>query len=412
MSSLNFDELKNQIENKEVNASPNMELEIRDDMQSSKKNERKKMIKTLVATSVASSIAGGLIVGAVGLYVLPKTDIFKNSELYKSIASQNKFDNYSSAASILVSSESVDLSIPQIAKKVGPAVVGISTRSVPYSGGEFPLYKGEVEGMGSGIVFNKEGYIVTNYHVVQGAQEIKVIFNNGKQAKAKVVNYDQNLDLAVIKLTEKVEVPAVAEFGDSDKVEVGELAVAIGNPLGKDLLGSVTAGVISALNRQININNRNLTFIQTDAAINPGNSGGALVNSKGQVIGINTAKIGANGVEGIGFAIPINTVKAKIDELSKPLLKIGIMIREIDSSLSKQYRLPEGIYVLRVEEFSAAERAGIEAGDVIIKFGGERVKTYNDLNRIKSKYKAGDTIKVEVVRDGKSKILDLKLIEN
>lgn len=372
---------------------------------------KNKMFKTLIATSIASSIVGGTVVGGLGFYFLPKTNLYKNITLGESVGSSYQNSNSQAISKLSFTNDSTSLTIPQIAKKVGPAVVGISTMSTSYYGRDLSLYQGEVDGMGSGIVFNTEGYVVTNYHVVEGAQQINVIFSNGKEVKAKLVNYDQALDIAVVKITDSVEVPAVAEFGDSDKIEVGETAVAIGNPLGKDLLGSVTAGVISAVNRQIDVQNKKLNLIQTDAAINPGNSGGALVNSKGQVIGINTAKLGGDGVEGIGFAIPINTVKAKVEELSKPILKIGISGRAIDESLSKKYKLPIGVYVLEVQQFSAAERAGVEAGDVIIKIEGESIKDVNDINSIKAKYKAGDTIKVELVRDNKNLSVSLKLSE-
>ncbi|WP_341348986.1 S1C family serine protease [Fervidicella metallireducens] len=151
--------------------------------------------------------------------------------------------------------------------------------------------------------------------------------------------------------------------------------------------------------------------MQTDAAINPGNSGGALVNSKGQVIGINTAKIGQSGVEGIGFAIPINAVKAKINELSKPLLKIGIMGIDITKELSSQYNLPIGVYIKQVQSFSPAEKAGLQPGDVIVKFAGEKIKSIEDINKIKAKYNAGDVVNVEIVRDKKTKVMSLKLDE-
>lgn len=367
---------------------------------------RRKMIKTVIASSIASSIVGGAIVGGIGLYYFPKT------ELLKKAASQSIQSGYIETDSGKVSYNLTalgELTIPQIAKKVGLAVVGISTRSIPYSGNDLYLYGRAQEGMGSGIVFNQEGYIVTNFHVIQSAQQINVIFSNGKEAKAKLVNYDEAMDIAVIKLTEKIEIPATAEFGDSDKIEVGEQAVAIGNPLGRDFLGSVTAGVISAVDRQIDVDNKDLKFIQTDAAINPGNSGGALVNSKGQIIGINTAKIGGSGVEGIGFAIPINAVKSKIEELSKPLIKLGIVGSDITEAMAKRYKLSVGVYIYQVQEFSAAEKAGIKAEDIITSFAGEKVKTINDINKIKARYKEGDVVKVDIIRDGKSKTLSLKL---
>jgi serine protease Do len=176
-------------------------------------------------------------------------------------------------------------------------------------------------------------------------------------------------------------------------------------------LGTVTTGVISAVNREITVGNSKQSFLQTDAAINPGNSGGALVNSLGQVIGINSAKIGGNGVEGIGFAIPIDTVKPKIDSLLKPILKIGISARDIDEATSKEYNIHKGVYIVQVEQFSAAEKAGLQQGDVIVKFDGKSVTSVNDINAIKSTHKSGDTIKMEINRNGKNISLSLKLSE-
>lgn len=304
----------------------------------------------------------------------------------------------------------VPLSVSGIVKQVGPAVVGVSTKSIS-SVDMFGLPETQ-EGMGSGIIFSEDGYILTNYHVINGAKQISVIFNNGKEGKeipAKVINYNPSMDLAVIKLTEKVKVPAVAQFGNSDNMQVGDSAIAIGNPLGKQFLGSVTSGVISAVNRKLSIGGQNQSFIQTDAAINPGNSGGALVNIYGEVIGINSAKIGGNQVEGIGFAIPINSVKPQIQNLIKPILKMGIMVRDIDEQIAKHYKLPVGIYVQQVEEFSAAEKAGIEPGDIIVRFDGKNVKTINEMNSLKQQHNSGDIINIEVNRDGKVKSLKLKL---
>lgn len=313
---------------------------------------------------------------------------------------------------VKTSSNTVPLSVANIAKQVGPAVVGVSTKSIT-SIDMFGLPETQ-EGMGSGIIFNEDGYILTNYHVINGAKQITVIFNNGKEGKeipAKVVNYDSSLDLAVIKLTEDVEIPAVAEFGDSDSIEVGESAIAIGNPLGKQFLGTVTAGVISAVNREVTVDGQTQKYIQTDAAINPGNSGGALVNTYGQVIGINTAKIGGSQIEGLGFAIPINTVKPQIEKLIKPLLKIGISASNITENIAKRNNLPIGIYIHQVEEFSPAEKAGLLPGDVITKFDGKTVKTVEEMNALKQKHNSGDKVEIQVIRDGKTKKITLTLSE-
>lgn len=336
---------------------------------------------------------------------------FTSKNVETTSAVQNSTTNTQSTSS---SNSVVPLSVANIAKKVGPAVVGVSTKSITtmdFFG--FPE-SSESEGMGSGIIFSEDGYILTNYHVINGASQINVIFNDGKEGKeipAKVVNYNQSMDLAVIKLTEDVNVPAVATFGDSSALQVGDPVIAIGNPLGKELLGTVTSGVVSAVNREVEVEGNVQTYIQTDAAINPGNSGGALVNIYGEVIGINSAKIGGSEVEGLGFAIPINNVKTQIESLIKPNLKLGIMVTNVTSEISKRNNIPVGIYVNQVQEFSPAEKAGILPGDVIIKFDGKTVKTVEELNKIKQTHNAGDKVKVVVNRDGKEKTLTVELKE-
>jgi serine protease Do len=220
------------------------------------------------------------------------------------------------------------------------------------------------------------------------------------------------MDLAVIKVTEKTTMPGVAELGNSKDLQVGDQVVAIGNPLGKEFLGSVTSGIVSALNREVQVeNSKTQTLIQTDAAINPGNSGGPLVNSQGQVIGINSAKLGGNGVEGMGFSIPIDLIKPKISSLSKPLLLLGITCRDVSSDDAKQYNVPVGVGVIQVNPNSSAQKAGLEANDIITKFDGKSVKTTDELNSIKSSHKAGDEISIEVYRNGSTKSLTLKLTE-
>ncbi|MCD3193714.1 trypsin-like serine protease [Clostridium botulinum C] len=363
-----------------------------------KKGMGKKILSYILIGVISASLGG--TISAIGTI-----KYYNNKNAKEEFTQKKPLPNKSGVAP-------VPMSVSSIVKQVGPAVVGVSTKSI--SSIDMFGFPETQEGMGSGIIFNEDGYILTNYHVINGARQISVILNNGKEGKeipAKVVNYNSAMDLAVIKLTEKVKLPAIAEFGDSDNIEVGDPAVAIGNPLGKQFLGSVTYGVISAVNRKVSIEGQNQNFIQTDAAINPGNSGGALVNTYGQVIGINSAKIGGSQVEGLGFAIPINAVKPQIQNLIKPILKMGIMVRNIDDKIAKQYKLPVGIYVQQVEEFSPAEKAGITPGDIIIRFDRKTVKTVEEMNSIKQKHNSGDVIEVEVNRDGKNKTLKLTLSE-
>lgn len=370
------------------------------------KYKHKGKIFSYIVVGLICSVVGGAASTAASLYLLPKSNFFKNTPLYNSIAQSTNTQSFSASP---MSTFKGSLSVADIAKKVGPAVVGVSVKS----SSQRNMFSAptEEEGMGSGIIINEDGYILTNYHVINGADVVSVIFNNNQEVPAKIINYDSSLDLAVIQVTKKVKMPAVAELGSSKDMQVGDPVVAIGNPLGKELLGSVTTGVISSLNREISVGDSKQTLLQTDAAINPGNSGGALVNSLGQVIGINSAKIGGNGVEGIGFAIPIDIVKPKIDSLLKPILKLGISAREITSDMANQYQIPQGVYIVGVQEFSAAEKSGLQAGDVILKFDGKSVKSVDDINKIKSQHKSGDEVKLDIYRNGKNSALSLKLTE-
>ena len=267
------------------------------------------------------------------------------------------------------------LSAVDIYKKVAPAVVMVSTKTIQSVNGWFQQ---ETEGMGSGFIINEEGYILTNYHVIDGAKEVTVTLSDGREVTASVVNYDSDKDIAMIKINEEVKVPGVVELGDSDALQPGEEVVAIGNPLSKELSSTLTKGIISALNRNVETQSGVSTnLIQTDTAINAGNSGGPLINTKGQVIGINTLKA-SDGAEGIGFAIPINDVKEKIDSLSKPILNLGVSVRVVDETLAKKLNLEEGLYVVEVTEYSSAEKAGLRSGDLIVKADGRRIKTFED----------------------------------
>ena len=406
---MNNNEINEDINNNEINeningSENNNYVEINEKkVKKNKGGMRKKIVSYIIVGAICSTLGG---VGS----AIVTMNMMKNTSTTDTPKESNTNATSNTKAKVITSKSTEDLSVPEIVKKVSSSVVAISTKSSSGSGG----VRGqdtEQEGVGTGIIFNKDGYVLTNYHVISGAQNVKVTLSDGKEVSAKVINYDAAADVAVIKLADKTKVPGVAEFGDSDMLQVGESVVAIGNPLGKEFLGSVTTGVISAVNRQVSIENKDLKFIQTDAAINPGNSGGPLVNSKGQVIGINTAKIGQEGVEGLGFAIPINTVNPKMENLIKPILNIGISCRDITGDISKEYNIPVGVYISQIKEFSAAEKSGIIPGDTIVKFGGQKIKTVDELNKIKAVHKAGDVVKIELVRNGKTIKLNLTLSE-
>ncbi|OCL28527.1 HtrA2 peptidase [Orenia metallireducens] len=309
------------------------------------------------------------------------------------------------------------LSVVDVVKEVGPGIVKIKTvrERVVY---DFFARRTEqeVEGEGSGVILNKEGYIITNNHVVEGANQIRVIFpKDDIDYLGKVVGRDPITDLAVVKIdVEDYDLP-ILEFGDSAKLEVGQLAIAIGNPYG--FSNTVTTGVISALNRDLPIQEGvELTnMIQTDAAINPGNSGGALLDGVGRVIGINTAII--QQAQGLGFAIPINIAK----EIAKQLIKDGRIIRpwigiygmDISPESAKEYGFAKdsGIYVVKVIEGSPAEDSGLEQGDIITEVAGQEVDSMDSLKDILKNYQINDKIKLLVHRGNKSLTLELKLKE-
>ena len=280
---------------------------------------------------------------------------------------------------------------------------------------------------GSGIIISEDGYILTNNHVVSSsssssnssyyqvseASKLTVtLFNDDTEYEAKIVGKDEQTDLAVIKI-EKSGL-SKAEFADSDSIKVGEFAMAVGNPIG--MQSSVTCGIVSAVNRQVtDSDGKQYTLIQTDAAINSGNSGGALVNGEGKVIGINTLKLSGTGIEGIGFAIPINSttdITSQLIQYSKVKRPfIGISGIDLNAETAKTYNLVEGVYVKSVEDFSAAEKAGLKAGDVIIEVEGKSIKTMNELNEVKNSHKIGDELKLKINRDGTEKEITLTLGE-
>lgn len=309
-----------------------------------------------------------------------------------------------------VISKTVSPVVP-ISKKVLPSIVAIKVKSQVTN-----VFGNRVnaQGTGSGIIIDDQGHIVTNNHVVSGATELIVVLLDGTQLPAQLVGRDPVSDLAVIKVAEK-GLP-YAEFGDSSKVEVGELAIALGSPMGTDFAGSVTSGIISGLNRQVSVGDRTMDLIQTDAAINPGNSGGALVNSSGKVIGINVLKLSEASVEGMGFSIPINEAKPIIDQLIKEKKIIypsmGISGSTISKEDAKTYSLPQGVYVQGVVAYSGAEKAGIKQGDIITEVDGTKVLTIEEVVTIVSKHKVGDILKVSITDQSKKvRTIDLKLSE-
>ena len=335
-----------------------------------------------------------------------------NSE-YTGLVDQVSLSNYSDTA-------------VYAANKILPSIVGIKIEYNVTS--MFSMFGGSqtstASATGSGIIISEDGYILTNNHVVSSSEseayyqvseatKITVtLFDDETEYEAKIVGTDEETDLAVIKI-DKTGLTK-AEFADSDSIKVGEFAMAVGSPLG--LQSSVTCGIVSAVNREVtDTDGKTYTLIQTDAAINAGNSGGALVNSEGKVIGVNTLKLTGEDVEGMGFAIPINSttdISSQLIEFSKVRRPyIGITGMDLDAETAKRNKLVEGIYVKDVETFSAAEKAGIKIGDVIIKADGKDIKTMDELNEIKNSHNIGDEMKLTVNRDGEERELTLTLGE-
>ena len=274
-------------------------------------------------------------------------------------------------------------------------------------------------GSGTGVILSREGYIVTNAHVVEDAPSIAVRLFDDREFVAELIGCDSISDLAVLRIEAEELVPA--QFGDSEILRVGDSVVAIGNPLGVELRGTYTDGIISAINRDVNMNGRNMTLIQTNAALNSGNSGGPLINCYGQVIGINTMKIGAfsdsAGVEGIGFAIPSATVKEIVDQLisqgyvsGRPTL--GVLGETLPMFYQHYYRMPAGLYVTEIEPGSAAEESGMEIGDILMSINETRIYDMEDLQSVILGYEVGDTVTVTVYRDGQTASAQVVLLED
>lgn len=295
--------------------------------------------------------------------------------------------------------------VRDVVAKVKPSVVGVVTESFQdYTTGS----------TGSGIILTENGYIVTNNHVIESGNNISVTLDSGDTYSAFVIGKDAQTDIAVLKI-EATNLPA-AELGNSDELVAGEAAVAIGNPMGMELQGTVTAGVISAVNRNIMVGNTSMNLVQTDAAINPGNSGGALINEFGQVIGVNSVKISVDNSEGLGFAIPINTVKPIVEELitngyvsGRPL--VGISARSISPMAAAFYGLPQGILVNNIEPESDVAKKGLVAGDIVVGVDGVRVTSIEEACALRDKYKAGAALDITIYRSGEQINISATLME-
>ena len=373
-----------------------------------------------------SPVLGGIIGGGLVLGIVPNLPSEQHKTEAVSDTKQVQSSNFTSTPLKNTSS------VADMVEDLEPAIVGVSNYQASQSSqfGFDGSSSSETEsGTGSGVIFKKDGgkaYIITNNHVVEGANKLSVTLYNGKTETAKLVGKDAISDLAVLEISSS-NVKKAASFGDSSQLRIADKVIAIGNPLGQQFSGTVTQGVISGLNRTVDADTSQgtveMNVIQTDAAINPGNSGGPLINSSGQVIGINSMKVSENGVESLGFAIPSNDVEPIVDQLlakgkvERPFL--GVQMIDM-SQVPETYQentlglfgdqLSKGVYVKEVQSGSPAAKAGIKSNDVIVKLNGKDIESSADIRQnLYNQLKIGDKTTVQVLRGGSKKTLNITL---
>lgn len=353
----------------------------------------------VVATGLICAIVGGSIGGVIG------------ANMVQSRYEQMNNTGTGNTSIQLVGNQSEISPVIAIAQKVTPSVVGVHTYGT-YSYWGRQITNMEL-GSGSGIIYSEDGYIITNYHVIENATSVIVTLADEKEYEAVIIGADEASDLAVLKINADRKLPA-AELGDSSQLQIGELVVAIGNPLGYS--NTVTDGIVSGLNRQLSDYTDEMTLIQTNAAINSGNSGGALVNSRGQVVGINSAKLVVSNAEGMGFALSIDEVKPLVEQLinqghvSRPYMGVTINSQyQVDEKTAERYDIPVGIMIYSVADNSPAERAGLKAGDIIYKVDNTIIQSFDDLSRVIDSSKVGDTLQVTANRDGQKVVCNVVL---
>ncbi|NLY86669.1 MAG: trypsin-like serine protease [Tissierellia bacterium] len=379
----------------------------KDDVEENKvKKKRKRSFRGSLISYIALALVSSIIGGVASIYIAPI--------LYgKVLPNPNNTQYVSSTPINIVTNDDIN-TVSAVAKKAMSSVVGITTVEVQQL--PFPFFSSqEVEGVGSGVIVDSNGYILTNSHVVADgkAKSVHVLFENGEKKPGTVLWNDSLLDLAIVKV-DATNLP-VADLGDSDKLEVGEIVVAIGNPLGLEFQRTVTSGIISGLHRSIRVSNNNVIedLIQTDASINPGNSGGPLLNSKGEVIGINTAKI--KSAEGLGFSIPINQAKAIVEEVIEHgkfqtvVLGItGASVEDYQRTFGVKLPVEKGVVLLQVHEDTPAYESGLLIGDIITKIDDTSIENMNQLKKALYKYKQGDKAKLTINRT--NTVLEIEVV--
>ena len=381
----------------------------------------KKIGAVALSAVLFGGVAGGVFTGVT--YATGATAKAQATQTESDSSQQTtttKLQTATASTSTASSTSSGSMDVTSIVQSAMPSIVAITNKSVQEVQNYFSMFsrgggtqEQEVESQGSGIIIGQndsELLIATNNHVVEGADTLSVCFADDNACEATVKGTDSDNDLAVIavKLSDisddTMSKIKIAEIGDSNQLQVGEQLVAIGNALGYGQ--SVTTGIVSAVNRQLEDSNSENGFIQTDAAINPGNSGGALLNMQGQVIGINSAKLASTEVEGMGYAIPVSTASPIFEDLmnrqtrtkvsSDQAAALGIKGQTVDSSIAEAYGIPQGVYVAEIEQGNAAEKAGITAGSVITKFDDTTIESMDDLKSCLEYYAAGETVDLVV----------------
>lgn len=394
-----------------------------------KKKEKRTKIKGLI-----SMIAAGVTGSFITLYAAPYTDIIKDQysrmeqkveTLSEKIGQEEKETTDTTSVTVQQTSTKATNSIADMVENASKSIVGIVNIQQQQNNYFSQSSEGTESGSGSGVIFkknNNDAYIITNNHVIEGASAIEVSLYDGQKTEAELIGADALTDLAVIKIAAKY-VTNVIDFGDSENLRAGDQVWAIGNPLGMDLSRTVTQGIVSAVDRTISVTTSagdwDLDVIQTDAAINPGNSGGALINSSGQVIGINSLKISDSGVEGLGFAIPSNDLIPIVNEMiengkiERPYIGIGLASLEEIPQMYLQNLAEDvtaGVMITNIDPNSAAADAGLQVQDVIVSINGQKVETANDLRKyLYTEMQVGDKAKFDVYQDGKMKTIELTL---
>jgi len=379
-----------------------------------KKNTSDKKIISILLVSVIAFMVTGFAMGFIFNY---STNIISKLN-YKSNSESTAISAVDAQPVISASNDSYNA--VNIIKKVKPSVVCITSKVQEQS---FFNMVYESEGSGSGIIFHEDAdnvYIVTNYHVVEGAAAVGVSIENSDLLQARLIGKDQQADLAVISVSKEelknngVNSVTIANFGDSDKLEMGEAVIAIGNALGQG--NTATAGIISAVQKNINIDGRKLHVIQTDAAINPGNSGGALVNAAGEVIGINTAKFAKASVEGVGYSITSNIAKPIIEQLmnKSDTPSLGVYILNVTEELAQTYNLPQmGVLIQQIIPGGSADNSNLQASDIIVGFNDQPIFNTDQLIEAVRKCNIGDTVELKILRNGSSSLkVKVKLLKS